>query len=92
MKWVLGKRGGFMEKEIGKVAHYFDKIGVAIVSLTEGLKVGDEVKFLGHGADFVQTIESLQVNHQDLNEAQKGTEVGTKVSQPVKEGTVVYRI
>lgn len=81
-----------MEKEIGKVVHFFDKIMVAIVSLSADLKVGDEVKFLGHGADFSQKIESLQFNHQDLNEAKSGTEVGTKVSQMIKEGTLVYKL
>lgn len=81
-----------MDKEIGKVAHYFDKIMVAIISLTEDLKVGEEVRFVGHGADFSQTVGSLQIDHKDLTEAKKGTEAGTKVENPVKEGTVVYRV
>lgn len=81
-----------METEIGKVAHYFDKIMVAIIALTADLKVGDEVKFKGHGVEFDQKIESLQIDHKDLVEAKKGTEVGTKVAQPAKEGTTVYLI
>lgn len=83
-----------METQIGKVAHFFDKISVAILALTSDLKVGDQVRFLNakHGVDFSQGVESIQVEHKELTAGSAGMEVGIKVSQPCKEGTLVYKV
>lgn len=83
-----------LAEPIGKVVHFFDKISVAIVSLSQNLAVGDQVKFLDEkrGIDFDQTVDSLQVEHKDLTSAMAGTEVGIKTSQPTKEGTLVYKV
>ena len=79
-----------MEKLIGKVSHYFDKISVAAIKLEVGLKTGDEVHFLGHGADFTQTISSMQMNNEEITSAAAGDEIGTKVDEKVKTGTEVF--
>lgn len=78
-----------MAKAIGKVTHYFDKIGVAVLKLTEALKVGDTVTISGHGNEFTQTIASMQVNHQPVSEAKPGDDVAVKVDKIVKEGDEV---
>jgi len=31
--------------KIGKVMHYYDKLGVAIIQLDSGLGIGDKIKF-----------------------------------------------
>lgn len=81
------------DKPLGKVVHYFDKAMVAVVRLDSGgLKVGDEVKFMKGGSEFSQTIESMQIDHASVESAKKGEEVATKVSQPAKEGTLVYKV
>ena len=77
-------------KKVGEVSHYYDKLGVAIVDLSASLKVGDKVKFEGHGADFEQMVDSMQVEHEAVEKAKKGDGVGVKVGQKVKEGTAVY--
>lgn len=78
---------------IGKVIHYYDKIGVAIVDLSKGsLKVGDEVKFQHGEEGFTQTIDSLQVEHQAVEEVKPGDQFGLKVSQPTKPGTLVFAV
>ena len=80
-----------MNTPIGIVTHYFDKIGVAIVSVTKkSLHTGDTVKFSGHDHEFNQTIESMQRDHQQIKLAKKGAEVGIKVSQEVKEHDQVF--
>ncbi len=79
-------------KQIGSVSHYYDKAGVAILLLEDSLKVGDRIKFEGHGADFEQAVESLQMDHESVHSAAAGQQVGLKVDQPVKEGAVVYLI
>jgi len=80
------------EKPIGKITHYFGKIGVAIIELTDSLKVGDTLHFSGHGADFNQTVESMQIEHKSVEEAAKGESVGIKIDQKVKEGTAVFKV
>lgn len=75
---------------VGRVIHYYDKIGVAIVRLEKTLKVGERVKFVKGDASFEETVESIQIEHEALQEGKKGQEVGIKVSQKAKGGTLVY--
>lgn len=80
-----------MDHPIGKVTHYYDKVGVAIIDLTEGeLKTGQQLKFKRGEEEFSQTIKSLQIDHQDVAEVNKGDSFGLKVDQPTKPGTQVY--
>lgn len=77
---------------IGKVVHYYDKIGVAIVKLSKKLTVGDKVQFQ-HGEDsFEQEVVSMQLDHKSINEGKKGDEVAIKVDQATKEGTVLSSV
>lgn len=78
--------------KVGKVTHYYDNLGVAIVELEATLKVGDKVKFEGHGADFEQNVDSLQIEHKQVEKASKGEVIGLKTAQKVKEGTEVEKI
>ena len=79
------------EKPIGKVTHFFSKISVAIVKLDESLKVGDKIKIQKGEHSFEQTVDSMQIEHDKIEEAKAGQEVGIKVSQTVKEGDLVYK-
>jgi putative protease len=80
------------ETLVGTVTHYFGKPQVGIVSLTAKLSIGDTLHFRGHGADFQQTVTSMQVEHAPVETASSGTEVGIRVDQRVKPGTEVYRV
>lgn len=77
---------------VGKVVHYYDKMGVAIVRLKKPLKVGDKVKFVKGDAVFEQVIESMQIEHAAILEGKPEEEVGVKVDQKAKEGTLVYAV
>lgn len=77
---------------LGKVVHYFDRIGVAVIALQAPLRVGDQVHFLGRSTDFDQTIDSLQVEHQPVTEGAAGSEVAARVRQRVRSGDSVYRL
>lgn len=82
-----------MEEKIGKITHYFSKIGVGVLEITEGsVKAGDTIHLIGHGADFTQVIDSLQVDHQPVPEVKVGESAGLKIAQPVKEGVEVYKV
>jgi putative protease len=79
-------------KLIGKVTHYFSKIGVAIVELTDTLKIGDKIKIKGGNTEFVQDVDSMEIEHKKIEEAKAGDVIGLKVSQKVREGYKVYKI
>jgi putative protease len=79
-------------EQIGKVTHFFDHIRVAVLALTQPIKVGDTVHFLGHSTDFKQTVASLQIEHKSVNEAKAGDDVAMKVSQPVHPNDKVFKI
>ncbi len=82
-----------MEEEIGRITHYFPKIGVAVVEITaEDLKVGETVRIKGHTSDFTQSVESLQKEHLSIPEIKKGDSAGMKVKEHVREGDKVFKI
>lgn len=82
-----------MDKDlIGKVIHFYDKIGVAVIKLEKGLKVGDKVKFVKGEDSFEQIVESMQLEHNPVQEGKLGNEVAVKVDQQTKEGTLLYRV
>ncbi|NQS99911.1 MAG: hypothetical protein HQ595_02410 [Candidatus Omnitrophica bacterium] len=81
------------EKKVGVVAHFFGHVSVGIIKVEqEGIKIGDTLHFKGHTSDFQQTIESLQIEHLDVQEAKVGDLVGTKVSEPVREHDEVFKV
>ncbi|RJS74686.1 translation elongation factor-like protein [Candidatus Bathyarchaeota archaeon] len=79
-------------KEVGKVTHYFTRIGVAVIELTDTLSVGDRIQFQGATTNFEQTVTSMQIEHKNVTTAEKGQSVGLKVEQRVREGDIVYKI
>ncbi len=80
-----------MDIQIGKVTHYYDKIGVAVVEvMSQALKVGDTVKISGHDHEHTQRVTSLQVEHKKVSEVNPGESCGMQVDKPVKAGDVLY--
>ena len=77
------------EKTVGKVDKFFAKVSVAAVVLEDALKVGDTVRFRGATTDFTQDVESIQVEHKNLDEAGPGAMVGIKVKDRVRSGDKV---
>ncbi len=78
--------------KVGKITHYYDKIGVAVVELSDKLSVGDTIKISGGEVEFVMPVTSMQVEHEQIKNAKKGDVVGMKVDQPVHESDEVYRV
>jgi putative protease len=81
-----------MEKQIGQVTHYFKRIGVAVLELSDGLKVGDVLHIRGHTTDFTQQVASLEVEHQKVQVVGPGADVALKVGERVRRGDAVYRV
>jgi translation initiation factor IF-2 len=81
------------EEKVGKVMAFYAKINVAAIELTEGsLRIGEKIKIKGATTDFVQSVDSLQIEHETVQEAVKGTSVGIKVKDKVRPNDDVLRI
>ena len=79
-------------KLIGKVTHYFPKINVGIIELSDDLKVGDNIRIIGSTVDVTQRVDSMEINHQKVEKAKKGDAIGLKVKERVREGNDVYKL
>ena len=80
------------EEQVGKVSHWFGKIGVAGVELTGKVAVGDRIHVRGHTTDFEQDVVSMQIMHQDVKEAKSGDDVGIKLKFRARAGDSVYKV
>ena len=80
------------EKQVARVTHYFSRLSVAVLALTEALSVGDRVHICGHSTDFEQTVDSMQIEHKPVLKVGPGDDVALKVVEPVHQGDVVYRM
>ncbi len=78
--------------EAGIVSNYFEHVGAAAVKLSAGLKVGDTIKIVGGGNEFVQRIESMQIDRKSVTSAKKGNEVGIMVAQKVRKGYKLFKV
>lgn len=79
------------KKEIGKITRFFPKISVAVVELKEPLSVGDKIWIKGSTTNFEQTVDSMQIEHQNIQRAEAGQSIGLKVKEKVRENDHIYK-
>ena len=80
--------------KVGTVSHYYNHLGVAIIEVESTFSVGDKLKFVRHGTGeelFKQEVISIQVEHKQIDKAEKKMSVGVKVDTPVHEGNEVFK-
>jgi len=77
--------------EIGRITHFFTKISVAVIELTMPLAVGDTIVIKGPTTDFEQPVESMQIEHNNVQRAEAGQSIGLKVAQRVRENDIAYK-
>jgi hypothetical protein len=77
--------------EVGHITHFFSKIGVAVVELTAPLVIGDSILVKGPSTDFEQTVESMQIEHKNIQRAEAGQSIGLKLTQRARERDAVYK-
>jgi translation elongation factor EF-Tu-like GTPase len=81
------------EIEIGKVTHFFSKAGVVAIQIAqEVLRVGDTIHVKGHTSDFTHTIDSMQIDNQQVAEAKAGQSIGVRVKEHAREHDLVYKV
>ena len=79
------------KKIVGKISHYFDKIGVAVIEVENTIKKGDKLVFEGAGGEFKQEADSMQIDRKEIEVAKKGQSIGIKTEEEVRPGWKVYR-
>lgn len=79
-------------KQVGTITHYFTNIRVAVIELSDTLKIGDRITVKGMTTDFEQTVDSMQIERVDVKEATKGDSIGLKSKDRVRPGDIVYKI
>ena len=80
------------EKQIGVVSNFFDHVGVAAIKLTTGLKVGDSIRIVGGDKDFTEVVKSMQIQHDKVEKAKKGDEIGVKIKGKARKGYKVFKV
>jgi putative protease len=80
------------KKLIGKISHYYSKIGVAVIDLEDTLTQGDKISIEGSTTNIQQTVDSMQIEHELVKAANKGSSIGLKVIDRVRNGDAVYKI
>jgi translation initiation factor IF-2 len=82
-----------VEVKVGEVVKFFAKPSVAALVITaDELRVGDTIHMKGHTTDFSQSVDSMQIDNEPVEEAKVGDDVGIKVSQRVRPGDVAYKV
>ncbi|MGD2057271.1 MAG: hypothetical protein PVF85_00795 [Anaerolineales bacterium] len=79
-------------ERIGEVTHYYNKIKVAVIQLDKTLNKGDRLHFLGAHTDFAQPVDSIQVEHEVVDQVEAGGEAAVKVEKRVRQGDSVFRL
>ena len=79
-------------KPIGKVSHYYGKVGVAIIKLQDELKVGDRIRIEKRERAFTQEVASMHKDYRPIEKAGAGDEIGVKVEEKPHEGALVCRL
>lgn len=77
--------------EVGHITHFFSKISVAVLELTAPLAVGDRILVKGPTTDFEQVVDSMQIEHENIQKAEAGQSIGLKMAEHARERDVVYK-
>jgi len=80
------------KKLIGKITHYFSKIGVAVVELSDDVTVGAKIRVEGATTSFEQVIDSMEIENRKVETATAGQSIGLKVKERVRLHDSVYKV
>jgi len=78
--------------EVGKIEHFYPKINVIVVTIKTPLRVGDKITIEGKTTHFEQTVDSMQIEHSNIQKAEPGQSIGLKVVNKVKEGDTIFKL
>jgi hypothetical protein len=81
-----------MEQRIGRVTHFYNRICVAVLDLSDRLEVGDVIHIRGRSTDFTQEVKSLEIEHEKVQSVGPGAEVALEVLKRVRRNDAVYKV
>jgi len=79
-------------EKVGRITHFYSKASVAVVELTAPLNRGDKIVIRGSTTNIEQLVDSMEIEHKQITNAQTGQSVGMKVAGHVRENDIVYRV
>jgi len=79
-------------KPIGKITRFFPKISVAVLKADKLIPKGTKISIEGHDNKVEMALDSIQIQHADVEEIKPGEEAGIKTPKEVKEGDLVYKV
>ena len=88
----MAEKKGKEQKQIGIVSNYFDHVNAAAIKLTDSLKAGETIRIVGGEIDFEQEVGEMQIQHEKINSAKSGDEIGLKIKERVRKGYKVFRV
>jgi len=75
---------------VGKVLHYFSKLGVATIKVSSQIKVGDEIIIIGKTTGIEKSkIQKIEIKNKEVQKAKKGDEIGILLPK-VRKNDEVY--
>ena len=81
------------DTRIGTVTHYYNRLHVAGVTITDGeLHKGDTIHVKGQTSDFEQKVESMEIDHEAVDVAMPGNQIGLTVIEHAREHDTVYLV
>ena len=80
------------EEVVGKVSDFFATPIVAGIELIATVNVGDKIHIKGHTTDIELTIESMQINNVNVQQAKAGDSIGIKIDERARRGDAVYKV
>lgn len=81
-----------MEQRIGRVTHFYNRICVAVLELSDRLEIGDVIRIRGRSTDFTQEVKSLEIEHEKVQSVGPGAEVALEVLKRVRRNDAVYKV
>ncbi len=79
-------------EKVGRIAHFYSKASVAIVELSAALNKGDKIVIRGSTTNIEQPVDSMEIEHKQIVNAQAGQSIGMKVADRVRENDIVYKV
>ncbi len=93
MKIITKKKTIKKAKRVGKITHYFGKIKVGVIKLSDSLSIGDEIIVKSKTEErFKQKVSSIEVDGKKIKKAKKGQSIGLKMKDKAREDYLVFKV
>lgn len=81
------------EELVGVVTHYFPHVKAGVIKIKKGsIAMGNSLHVKGHTTDFIQKVNSLQIDRKPVQSASKGKEIGFLAKSRVRHNDKVYKL